>query len=181
MEKVAARRSHICNSVLLLSITDKDILRLGNWKERQYGDGSGADRRVTVEIEVVNGLDFGNANAGKLPAAEVRRTTLNARVDTGATMLVLPKEVIQKLGLQEIRKTRSLIGNGKRIERTIYGPVRIKVQGREIIAEAADSSPGVPPLLGQIPLESIDFHVDPNGQRLLPNPDSPDMAMIEIL
>ena len=137
--------------------------------------------QVMVDVEITNALDFGNANAGTLPAAEVRRITVHALVDTGATMLVLPNENIQKLGLQEVRKARMLIGDGKRVERTIYGPARIKVQGREAIVEASDSSPGVPPLLGQIPLECLDFHVDPNRQRLLPSPDSPDMALATIL
>ena len=32
-------------------------------------------------------------------------------------------------------------------------------------------------LLGQIPLESLDFWVDPSGQRLVPNPESPDVQL----
>jgi hypothetical protein len=44
-------------------------------------------------------------------------------------------------------------------------------------------SSDLPPLLGQIPLESLDFVIDPRNQRLAPNPESPDpeMALMEIL
>ena len=137
--------------------------------------------RVTVDIHLTNSDDIALARAGKITPAEIRTVTVAALVDTGATMLVLPKEVIQNLGLQAIRTTRSRIGDGRFIERTIYGPAKLKVMDREVICEAADSPPNVPPLLGQIPLESLDLHVDCKGQRLIPNPESPDMTLIDVL
>lgn len=38
-------------------------------------------------------------------------------------------------------------------------------------------------LLGQIPLEGLDFVVDPRSQRLAPNPAAPDpaMALVDLL
>ena len=34
--------------------------------------------------------------------------------------------------------------------------------------------------LGQIPREGLDLHVDPKGQRLVPNPDSADTPLSEM-
>ena len=36
-------------------------------------------------------------------------------------------------------------------------------------------------LLGQIPLEAMDFIVDPKSGELMPRPESPDMPLIDIL
>lgn len=39
---------------------------------------------------------------------------------------------------------------------------------------------GVPPLIGQIPLEMLDFVVDPRGQKLIGNPEHGGEHVIEM-
>ena len=46
--------------------------------------------------------------------------------------------------------------------------------------EAAEIPDACPVLIGQIPLELLDFVVDPVGQRLLGNPDHGGEQMIEM-
>ncbi|MCH8029764.1 MAG: hypothetical protein IH874_07525 [Candidatus Dadabacteria bacterium] len=53
----------------------------------------------------------------------------------------------------------------------IYEAVRLTVQGREMTADVAEVPDECPVLIGQIPLEGLDFVVDPVGQRLIGNPD----------
>ncbi len=136
--------------------------------------------KVTVDIELSNYRDREDCEAGKLGTDKVRAVKLSALVDTGSTMLIAPAEVIKILGLHRIRTTRSRIADGKIIERGVYGPARLALMGREVLVEVAEGPSSIPVLLGQIPLESLDFHIDPKGQRLIPNPESPDMALIDI-
>jgi hypothetical protein len=37
-----------------------------------------------------------------------------------------------------------------------------------------------PPLIGQIPLEALDFVVDPNGQKLIGNPEHGGQQMVDL-
>ena len=136
--------------------------------------------KVTVEIELTNANDEINERQGIKTGIAVRKASVIGLVDTGATMLVLPIDVIQKLGLTHVRKASSRVADGRVVQRGIFGPVKITVLQRDMIIEAAEGPIGVPPLLGQIPLGGLDFHVDPKGQRLIPNPESPDMAMIDL-
>jgi hypothetical protein len=57
--------------------------------------------RITAKINVENAVDFVLAQQGKLPPEEVRRVELEALVDTGASLLCLPKSQIEALGLTQ--------------------------------------------------------------------------------
>ncbi len=63
----------------------------------------------------------------------------------------------------------------------VTGPVIIKCQGRETVAEALVVGNKV--LIGQVILEQLDLLVDCKNQRLIPNPANPDypVAMIKSL
>ena len=63
----------------------------------------------------------------------------------------------------------------------IYGPVELTVQGRECMSEVAEFPDQCPVLIGQIPLELLDFVVDTIGQRLIGNPDHGGEQMIEMI
>ena len=52
----------------------------------------------------------------------------------------------------------------------MYGPVRLTIQGRECTLDAYEIDDSFPVLVGQIPLEMLDWVVDPKGQRLIGNP-----------
>jgi hypothetical protein len=67
------------------------------------------------------------------------------------------------------------IANGETIEVRYVGPVKIGLMGREVYTGAMVMGNEV--LLGAIPLEDLDLHVDPRRGRLMPNPESPDRPM----
>ena len=87
--------------------------------------------KVLATITVTNALDDGNAHSGLIAAEEVRSVTLNeVLVDTGATLLCLPTDVINQLGLTVLREVHVETAAGLQISR-IFGNVRLAVQGRE--------------------------------------------------
>jgi clan AA aspartic protease len=106
---------------------------------------------------------------------------VDAVIDTGATMVVLPQDLVDELGLKKIRETRVRYANNSTDSKSIYGVVTIEIQGRtgnfDILAEAVGSQP----LIGQVVLEVLDLVVDPRKRVITSNPLSPDMPMVEIL
>jgi hypothetical protein len=58
--------------------------------------------------------------------------------------------------------------------------VQLTVQGREARIEVGELGDDLPVVIGQIPLEILDFVVDPQGQRLLGNPDHGGEQMIDL-
>jgi hypothetical protein len=53
----------------------------------------------------------------------------------------------------------------------MYGTARLTIQGRECPTDIGEIGDDCPVLIGQIPLESIDWVIDPKGQKLVGNPD----------
>ena len=52
----------------------------------------------------------------------------------------------------------------------MYDAVRLTIQGRDCTLDVLEVPDGVPVLIGQIPLEHLDFVVDLRNQRLIGNP-----------
>jgi predicted aspartyl protease len=92
-------------------------------------------------------------------------------VDTGATRLYLKPSVIKKLRLQRVDTVRSQTTHGEVI-RYKYEPVQLELMGRKENFDVIEVPESVPNLLGQVPLEVLDFVVDGKGQsqKLIPNP-----------
>jgi clan AA aspartic protease len=127
--------------------------------------------KVLVAAKIESMEDLFDVRRGRMKPEQVRRVEVpDALVDTGATHLSLPRRFIQQLGLERFRTRRARISGGELREFDMYSVVRLTVQGRETIVEVAEVSDDCPVLIGQIPLETLDFVVDPMGQRLIGNP-----------
>jgi predicted aspartyl protease len=136
--------------------------------------------KVVVSAKIENLNDSIKVNDGLLDVRELRMVEINdALVDTGATMLSLPRKMVAQLGLKKCRKRTARTTAGI-VSFDIFEPVRLTVQERDCIIEVAEIPDDCPPLIGQIPLELLDFVVDPAGQRLLGNPDHGGEQMIDM-
>ena len=53
----------------------------------------------------------------------------------------------------------------------MYRAVRLTIQGRECISDVGEIPDEFSVMIGQVPLELMDWVVDPKGQRLIGNPE----------
>jgi predicted aspartyl protease len=136
--------------------------------------------RVTVAAKIESSDDLVLARKGLLPPDQVRSVEVtDALVDTGATILSLPKSVIQKLGLPLVR-TRTAVTSAGTKTMNVYGAVRLTVEGRDCATDVSEVPDECPVLIGQIPLELLDFVVDMQGRRLIGNPAHGGEQMLEM-
>ncbi len=136
--------------------------------------------KVTVPAVIENIADLWRAENGDISNESVRRVEVqDALVDTGAMMLSMPKRMVAQLGLRPFRK-RTVRTVGGIVEIGIYSTVRLTVQGREFTCDVAEIPDDCPVLIGQIPLEGLDFVVDPIQQRLIGNPEHGGEHMIDL-
>ena len=126
--------------------------------------------RTVTEATIENLQDLWDAERGLIPTERVRRLTVSdALVDTGATLLSLPARLIQQLGLKK-HSTRRVTSSVGVVDADMYDAVRLTIQGRDCTMDVIEVPDSVPVLIGQIPLEHLDFVVDPVGRRLIGNP-----------
>ncbi|MCW7080126.1 MAG: retroviral-like aspartic protease family protein [Candidatus Methanospirare jalkutatii] len=104
---------------------------------------------------------------------------VEAVIDTGATMVVLPKDIVEELGLRKMGEEKVRYANNKVETKPIYGVVNIEMKGRSANLDVLVEEKGSQPLIGQVLLELLDFIVD-KTRKLIPNSASPEMPMMEI-
>lgn len=136
--------------------------------------------RVVVPIVVSNVEDVRKAAAGEIAPAGIRRVQVDALVDSGATFLCMPESLIMQLGLpfNRQRETRTVTGP---VKLNVYGGARLQVQDRECDEEVMALPEGRQVLLGQIPLEKLDFWIDLSQRRLVGNPEHDGEWLAEVL
>ena len=127
--------------------------------------------RVVVPAKIENLAELFYVQKNTLGSEEVHRLEVpDALVDTGSTYLAMPRRLIEQLGFDKPFSTAQMRTTRGGVAANIYGPVRLTVQGRFCTVDVAEVGEGSPVLIGQVPLELLDFVVDPKGQRLIGNP-----------
>ena len=136
--------------------------------------------RVLTDALVENLQDLWEVRRGLRKPEGTRHVMLTgALVDTGATTLALPTRYILELGLEKTRDRNAVSAHGKATIST-YEPVRLTLLGRVCMVEVMEVPNDVPPLIGQVPLEMLDFVVDPINQQLIGNPAHGGEQMLEM-
>src|SRR5688572_26979259 len=126
--------------------------------------------RVTVAAAIENIEDLVAVELGVKTANEIRRVEVeDALVDTGATLLSLPTALIKQLGLRKVTSKRVTSSTGQ-AEASVYSAVRLTIQDRSCTMDVMEVPDGVPVLIGQLPLEHLDFVIDSRSRTLIGNP-----------
>lgn len=132
---------------------------------------------VTAKIENLGDIEL--RERGLIPAEEVSSVEVHdALVDTGATTLLVPKALIAQLGLRHYR-TRPARGLGGSLSMPIYSTVWLTIQGRECAIDVGEIDDRFPVLIGHVPLELLDWVVNPKRQKLIGNPEHGGEHMID--
>jgi len=135
---------------------------------------------VKVEVELENAGDRVLARYGHIAEDQVRSARVRVLADSGARMLMLPQELVESLGLLEVRRARVTYADERTEERPIAEAITIRVGNRSTLVQCIVGPRGSEPLLGQIELEAMDLLVDCAGQCLVPRSESPDLPLIPI-
>ncbi len=94
---------------------------------------------------------------------------VQALVDTGSTYTVLPKEVLEQLGINQEGQRSFELGDDRLVEYPI-GYARLRLGEDQTIVLVVFGPEGIAPLLGATALEHLSLAVDPIHQRLIPVP-----------
>lgn len=96
-----------------------------------------------------------------------RYEDVEVMVDTGATTTVVPRSILQDLGVRPTVTRTFEYAGGQRVELDM-GEARARVDGRDTITWVIFGEEGTSPLLGAYTLEGVLLGVDPYNERLIP-------------
>jgi clan AA aspartic protease len=119
---------------------------------------------VYTEITLVNDVDTCNAKRGYIKADEIRKTTVQAIVDTGAWTIVINEDTRDKLGLDDKGCGEATLADGQKAEYPMAGPLEIWWKNRRFTCDALVISDAPDILLGAYPLEGMDLTINPQRE-----------------
>lgn len=102
-----------------------------------------------------------------------RRIEIDALVDTGAVMTLIPQDVVEALGLPLDGNITVTLANEQKIELPRARFLSLTIGDRQMDTDCLVGPPECEPLIGQLVLERLDLIVDPGRQTLSPRPESP--------
>jgi predicted aspartyl protease len=135
---------------------------------------------VRARIVLENQRDRILAEAGHQKSSWVRRVELDALVDTGAVMLLLPQDVVEALGLPIDGKIIVTLVNDEKVELSRARLLSVTVEDRQMDTDCLVGPPGCEPLVGQLVLERLDLVVDPAKRVISPRPESPFLPSLKL-
>ena len=124
--------------------------------------------RFSVEVDLTNNEDLFRAKAGLIAAEGVRRERVRGVVESGATRLVIPEALANRLGLEMSGTVQVRYADGHTAQRPIAQQIHLSYGGRESVFNAIVEPGRESALIGAIVLEDLDFLVDCTAQRLVP-------------
>ena len=92
-------------------------------------------------------------------------------MDTGAVKFYLQSSVIRQLGLHPVGEIKMRTMSSRAESRTVFSPVALEIQGRTGRFDVVEVPDSLPNIVGQIPLEDLDWVVDCRNRKLIPNPE----------
>ena len=135
---------------------------------------------IVVDVGLENVGDRELAKAGYLHEADVRHATVQAVADTGAVMLALPEDVVERLGVDVVGSVACAYADGRRGNRSVAGPLTVRIGDRSMPANCVVMPAGTDALVGQVVMEQLDLVADCATRTLGPRPESPDRPLLRL-
>ena len=107
---------------------------------------------VTIQIANLNGDHFED---------------VEAMADTGAVTTVIPRSILDGLGIAPTRRETFQYAGGEQVQLDL-AQANARVNGRETVTWVIFGEEGMSPLLGAYTLEGAFLAVDPYNQQLIP-------------
>jgi len=119
---------------------------------------------VYTELTLKNEIDSAFAKRGYIKADEIRQTTVQAIVDTGAWTIVINNETREKLGLDDKGLGEATLADGQKAEYPMAGPLEIWWKNRNLVCNALVIPDAPDVLLGAWILEGLDLTINPKRE-----------------
>ena len=132
---------------------------------------------IRAKVRLANTTEQENAKQGYRRDEDVRDLETDGIVDTGATHLMLPEEIVRDLGLGDQGTTRVGYADERAPEEIgIAGPVTVTMIGRSCRTDCLVGRLGTKVVIGEVVLRMLDLIADGTRHRVAPRDPAQRMA-----
>ena len=137
--------------------------------------------RVVAKVRLANVIDVALARQGAIRPEEVRRCEVDALADSGASLMCLPEDIVDELGLERFSSQTATLATGERRQLPIVGTARIEIGARMVNQDCVVLPRGARPLIGQLVLQEMDLVIDMKRERLVLGHPDEEFPVIDLL
>jgi len=119
------------------------------------------------------GLTYATVLISNPRKPQLKPVEVKCLADTGALMMSITETITIQLQLDELEKRTVTIADGSIRQVPFVGPIRIDFENRFCFTGAFVL--GNESLLGAVPMEEMDLIVNPSKQKVMPNPEHPNV------
>lgn len=127
--------------------------------------------KIFADIELFNGDDVALARNNIIGVDEIKRMPIHIQVDTGADYLCINENIQEVLKLPFVNYKYAELADGRIVKCEVVGPVDVRFENVDCTCRAMVLPSDSAPLLGLIPLESMDVIINPKREELVVAPD----------
>ncbi len=135
---------------------------------------------VRTKALLRNIVDVGLVERGYLKVEQIPISERDCLVDSGAVMVLLPEDEVEKLGLMRGNKVIVTYADERKEELPTGRGLEITLLNRTMVTDCVIGPPLCEPLIGQLVLEELDLLIDCNRQSLRPRPESPNLPLLKL-
>ena len=135
---------------------------------------------VRVKVVLRNYGSLWAVKKGLIKEKLIQSSELEMLVDTGAVMILLPQDEVEKLGLEPAEKVIVNYADERKEERWVAKGLEVIIGNRSMVTDCIIGPPLCEPLLGQLVLEELDLIVDSTRKTLAPRPESPNFPLLKL-
>jgi predicted aspartyl protease len=135
---------------------------------------------VKIKVKLKNYGSSWAAKKGFIDQSEVETSEVDMLVDTGAVMIFLPQDEVEKLGLVPESKIVVTYADERKEERWVAKGLEVTILNRSMVTDCIIGPPLCEPLLGQLVLEELDLMVDSLKQTVVTRPESPNLPLLNV-
>ena len=134
---------------------------------------------IRTEVTLENEGDREHFLRGGCDESDIRHTSVEGIVEPGAVTLMLPENVVERLGLGNKGTAFVSYPDDRRDERPLAGPVSVRIGNRTMVTDCIVGPPLSEPLVGQVVLETLDLIADHSNGTVTP-PRYPDYPLLKL-
>ena len=83
-----------------------------------------------ADIELIRAADLILVQEGYLSADQIHQVQVSALVDSGASMLTIPRSLARLLNLQKMDEVQTELANGEVMQAEVVGPIEVRFANR---------------------------------------------------
>lgn len=133
---------------------------------------------IRAKVKLTNAVDEALVSLAKLAASEIRSVEVEAVVDAGAVVSILPVHIVEQLGLVVRGQRLANFADSHSQLVDVTGPVVFEILQRSTTVEALIRGNKV--FIARSVLDTLDLLADCFGRQVIVNPAHPNQPVLNV-